>query len=51
MTVTVYGEKIHCEECGSDNTVEREREMYLETTGHTTYPAVVCQTCGWERSL
>lgn len=51
MTVTVYGEEIHCEECGSDNTVERERTMALNGGRETTYPAVVCLTCGWERSL
>lgn len=50
MTVTVYGEPVHCDECGSDNTVEREREMVLDGRT-TTYPAAVCLTCGWERSL
>lgn len=51
MTVTVYGEEIHCEDCGSDNTVEQRRTMHLQYSGETTYPVVVCQECGWERSL
>jgi len=51
MTLKVYGEEIHCEECGSENTVEKRRTMHLDSTGETTYPVVVCQTCGWEESL
>ena len=51
MTVEVYGEPIHCDECGSDNTVERQRTMTLKSGIETTYPAVVCLTCGWEQSL
>jgi len=51
MALKIYGNEIHCEECGSDNTVEKTRKMHLEFTGETTYRAVVCQTCGWEHSL
>jgi C4-type Zn-finger protein len=47
----LYGEKLECEDCGSDNTVEKTRTMNLPTLGETDYPALVCQTCGWERSL
>jgi len=51
MTLTVYGNEVHCDDCGSDNTVEKQRTQHLETLGETTYPVVVCQTCGWEESL
>ena len=51
MTLEVYGDPVECEECGSDNTVEKQRTQHLPTLGETTYPAVVCRACGWERSL
>jgi predicted nucleic-acid-binding Zn-ribbon protein len=50
MTVTVYGEPVHCDECGSDNTVERELRTATEH-GVIEYPAAVCLACGWSRSL
>jgi len=50
MTVTVYGEEVHCDECGSDDTVECELRTATEH-GIIEYPAVVCRDCGWSRSL
>ena len=50
MTVTVYGEEVHCGECGSDKTVERELTTTTEH-GIIEYPAAVCLSCGWSRSL
>jgi len=51
MTLKVYGQDVICKDCGSDNTVEQTRHTYLDATGHSTYPVVVCLTCGWEDSL
>jgi len=46
MTATVYGNEITCDDCGSDNTVEKTL-----TGSHGDYPAVVCLRCNWSRSL
>jgi len=51
MTVIVYGREVTCEDCGSDNTVERTRYGYSDYGGQFEYQAAVCQRCGWEGSL
>ena len=51
MTMNVYGRDVTCDDCGSDNTVERTRYQYLDYGGETEYQAAVCLTCGWEVSL
>ena len=51
MTLQVYGQDVECGECGSDNTVEKERTQHLPLTGETSYQVVVCLACGWEKSL
>ena len=51
MTVNVYGRDVTCDDCGSDNTVERTRYQYLDYGGETEYQAAVCLTCGWEVPL
>jgi len=51
MTVNVYGHEVTCDDCGSDNTVERTRYQVTDYGGEYEYQAAVCLTCGWEESL
>jgi transcription elongation factor Elf1 len=51
MTYTVYGREVTCDDCGSDNIVERTRTEYTDYGGAYEYAVAVCQTCGWEVSL
>jgi len=51
MTYTLYGREVTCEECGSENTVERTRTEYTDYGGAYEYRVALCLTCGAEVSL